>query len=160
MLTFYTHTMNIKNCSMAVKKPLIESIISVIFKQIRIRFSVQIALFITARCLIQPFLSPVLYFFGLNGCGCYWTQQLARYSDDCIWTVFEATPSKIVTLIVTVRLGRLFHIKKNDDHGLYRLRIYNKIAGWIKIWDLFNKNVGYWILLTLRVFFTYSNDMN
>lgn len=41
--------MNIKNCSMAVKKPLIESIISVIFKQIRIRFSVQIALFITAR---------------------------------------------------------------------------------------------------------------
>lgn len=118
--------MNIKNCSMAVKKPLIESIISVIFKQIRIRFSVQIALFITARCLIQLFLSPVLYFFGLNGCGCYRTQQLARYSDDCIWTVFEATPSRIVTLIVTVRLGRLFHIKKNDDRGLYRLRIYKK----------------------------------
>lgn len=118
--------MNIKNCSMAVKKTLLESIISVIFKQIRIRFSVQIALFITARCLIQLFLSPVLYFFGLNGCGCYRTQQLARYSDDCIWTVFEATPSGIVTLIVTVRLGSLFHKKKNDDRGLYRLRIYKK----------------------------------
>lgn len=119
--------MNIKNCSMAVKKTLLESIISVIFKQIRIRFSVQIALFISARCLIQLFLSPVLYFFGLNGCGCYRTQQLARYSDDCIWTVFEATPSKIVTLIVTVRLGSLFHKKKkNDDRGLYRLRIYKK----------------------------------
>lgn len=104
--------MNIKNCSMAVKKTLLESIISVVFKQIRIRFSVQIALFISARCLIQLFLSPVLYFFGLNGCGCYRTQQLARYSDDCIWTVFEATPSKIVTLIVTVRLGSLFHKKK------------------------------------------------
>lgn len=108
------------------KNTLIESIISVIFKQIRIRFSVQIALFITARCLIQLFLSPVLYFFGLNGCGCYRTQQLARYSDDCIWTVFEATPSKIVTLIVTVRLGSLFHKKKNDDRGQYRLRIYKK----------------------------------
>lgn len=104
--------MNIKNCSMALKKTLLESIISVVFKQIRIRFSVQIALFITARCLIQLFLSPVLYFFGLNGCGCYRTQQLARYSDDCIWTVFEATPSRIVTLIVTVRLGSLFHKKK------------------------------------------------